>query len=320
MNRFINEADGSQTAFLDGNQPDRLCKPMVDHVEARGGAVKLSSPLREILVEDDGRILALMLESGERVEADEYILAMPVDVLKRLLPEKWSTMPFFRQLDELEGVPVINLQLWFDRKLNSLDGLAFSRSPLLSVYADMSRSCQEYYSEEKSMLELVFAPVTPEVGGSSNWLAKSDGDVVKATLDELSRLFPSEISAEPREGFARLLKSAVVRTPRSVYAATPGRNKFRPSQGTPIPNLTLAGCYTSQKFLGSMEGAVLAGKLAAESVSRRAIDPSFRPVVKPVHSSADKAWAPRKPKIRTSTEKATASTYGGGEITSKYET
>ena len=29
MNRFINEADGSQTAFLDGNQPERLCAPMV---------------------------------------------------------------------------------------------------------------------------------------------------------------------------------------------------------------------------------------------------------------------------------------------------
>lgn len=29
MNRFINEADGSQTAFLDGNAPDRLCAPMV---------------------------------------------------------------------------------------------------------------------------------------------------------------------------------------------------------------------------------------------------------------------------------------------------
>ena len=29
----------------------------------------------------------------------------------------------------------MNLQLWFDRKFeSSLDGLAFSRSPLLSVY------------------------------------------------------------------------------------------------------------------------------------------------------------------------------------------
>lgn len=54
---------------------------------------------------------------------------------------------------------------------------------------------------------------------------------------------------------AKLLKYAVVKVPRSVYAAIPGRNKFRPSQQTPIPNFTLAGDWTSQKFLGSMEGA-----------------------------------------------------------------
>jgi 15-cis-phytoene desaturase len=70
---------------------------------------------------------------------------------------------------------------------------------------------------------------------------------------------------------AKLLKYAVVKTPRSVYAAVPGRNKFRPSQKTPIPNFTLAGDWTSQKFLGSMEGAVLGGKLAAEVVADRAM-------------------------------------------------
>ena len=28
MNRFLNETHGSKTAFLDGNQPDRLCQPI----------------------------------------------------------------------------------------------------------------------------------------------------------------------------------------------------------------------------------------------------------------------------------------------------
>jgi 15-cis-phytoene desaturase len=62
----------------------------------------------------------------------------------------------------------------------------------------------------------------------------------------------------------------VTQVPRSVYAAIPGRNKYRPSQETPISNFTLAGDWTSQKFLGSMEGAVLAGKLAAEVIADKA--------------------------------------------------
>ena len=64
--------------------------------------------------------------------------------MKRILPKAWSTDPFFRQIDELEGlamrrdaegessegrllddlkspavcggIPVINIHLWFDRK------------------------------------------------------------------------------------------------------------------------------------------------------------------------------------------------------------
>jgi len=122
---------------------------------------------------------------------------------------------------------------------------------------------------------------------------------------------------------AKLLKYAVVRTPRSVYAAIPGRNKFRPSQRTPIPNFTLAGDWTSQKFLGSMEGAggdesvyhapiaqdylnmilysisfsvVLAGKLAAEVVSERAANLPYSGTVKAIEPSIVEKALRAKPK------------------------
>lgn len=256
MNRFLNEDNGLQMAFLDGNQPERLCEPMKQYIEARGGKVITSSPVKEIVTHDDGSVSHLLMRSGEKVIADEYISAMPVDIMRRFTPRAWSTMPYFKQMDELEGIPVINLHLWFDRKLTSVDHLCFSRSDLLSVYADMSVTCKEYYDPNKSMLELVFAPCSPIAGGKINWVSKSDEEIIQATLKELERIFPSEIAADNSK--AKLLKYAVVKVPRSVYAAIPGRNKYRPSQKTPIPNFTLAGDWTYQKFLGSMEGA---GKL-----------------------------------------------------------
>jgi 15-cis-phytoene desaturase len=272
MNRFLNETDGLQMAFLDGNQPDRLCAPMADHVKAGGGEVRMKARLKEFVLNDDGSVKCLKMTNGEEIVADEYVSAVPVDVMKRLLPKKWSNMPFFHQIQNLEGIPVINIHLWFDRKLQNVDHLCFSRSPLLSVYADMSTTCKEYYDEEKSMLELVFAPCSPLAGGNTNWIAKSNQEIVDATMKELERLFPLEIGPGSPDGVgAKLLKHAVVKTPRSVYAAIPGRNKYRPSQATPISNFTLAGDWTSQKFLGSMEGAVLGGKLAAEVVTDKAI-------------------------------------------------
>ena len=235
MNRFLNEDNGLQMAFLDGNQPDRLCEPMRNHIESKGGKVVMNAPVKEIVTKDDGSIDYLLLRSGEKIEADEYVSAMPVDIVKRMTPKKWQNMPYFRQFDELEGIPVINLHMWFDRKLKAVDHLCFSRSPLLSVYADMSVTCKEYYDPEKSMLELVFAPCSPLAGGNTNWIGKSDEEIIDATMGELARLFPTEIAADEKwpststqgpQGQAKLTKYTVVKVPRSVYAAIPGKLCF----------------------------------------------------------------------------------------------
>ena len=53
---------------------------------------------------------------------------------------------------------MINLHMWFDKKLKQVDHLCFSRSPLLSVYADMSTTCKEYWDTEKSMLGILPLP------------------------------------------------------------------------------------------------------------------------------------------------------------------
>ena len=294
MNRFINEADGSQTAFLDGNQPDRLCKPVVDHVTARGGQVLTGKPVSSIELNADNTVNCIKLADGSSVTADYYVSAMPVDVVKKVIPQAWSTMPYFRQLNELEGIPVINLQIWFDTKLKAIDGLCFSRSPLLSVYADMSVTCEEYEDPNKSMLELVFAPCSPVAGSDKNWIAAPDEEIIEATLKELERLFPTEIGPGAPSGGAKVEKSTVVRVPRSVYAAIPGRNKYRPSQTSPISNFVMAGDFASQKYLGSMEGAVLSGKLAAEVICDKAANRATKGI-KPIHESVASGAEPKAP-------------------------
>lgn len=93
-----------------------------------------------------------------------------------------------------------------------MDHLCFSRSPLLSVYADMSTTCKEYEDPKKSMLELVFAPCSPIAGSKTNWIMKSNEEIVEATMTELQRLFPTEIGPGASDGVgAKLIKSAVVK-------------------------------------------------------------------------------------------------------------
>ena len=88
MNRFINEADGSQTAFLDGNQPERLCAPMVSHVEQRGGKVHTGAAVKEICLTEGGTVRHLLMADGSEVQADYYVSAVPCDVFQRLSATK----------------------------------------------------------------------------------------------------------------------------------------------------------------------------------------------------------------------------------------
>jgi 15-cis-phytoene desaturase len=263
LNRFLQEKHGSKMAFLDGSPTERLCQPLIDYISERGGEVRLNAPLKEILLNADHTVKGFLLRgidgaADEVFTADLYVSAIPVDPLKSILPTPWQQMEFFQKLEGLEGVPVINLHLWFDRKITKIDHLLFSRSPLLSVYADMSNTCRAYANPDRSMLELVLAP-------AKDWITKPDEEIVSATMAELAKLFPDHFGGDNP---ARLLKYHLVKTPRSVYTATPGRQKHRPSQITPIANFYLSGDYTMQRYLASMEGAVLSGKLTAQAISQ----------------------------------------------------
>ncbi len=55
------------------------------------------------------------------------------------------------------------------------------------------------------MLELVFAP-------AEEWISRSYSDIIDATMNELARLFPDEISTDQSK--AKILKYHVVKTPR----------------------------------------------------------------------------------------------------------
>lgn len=51
-----------------------------------------------------------------------------------------------------------------------------------------------------------------------------------------------------------------------MYKTIPDCEPCRPLQRSPLEGFYLAGDYTKQKYLASMEGAVLSGKLCAQAI------------------------------------------------------
>ena len=70
----------------------------------------------------------------------------------------------------------------------------------------------------------------------------------------------------PSSSGLTLVWGNVVKLAQSLYREAPGVEPLRPDQRTPIPNFFLAGSYTRQDYIDSMEGATMSGHLAAAKI------------------------------------------------------
>jgi len=253
---FLRQNHASKMGLLKGSPAEFLTGPIASYVTEHGGTIQTEAKLKEVVLDDYDRrkVTALVLESGERIEADHFLFALPIHNLKKVIPsELYEGETFFANLKEISSVPVISAQLWIDRQVSYVDNLLFAPDGHIPVYADMGNTTPEYYCEGKSRFHVCVAP-------AKDLMKMSDEEVTEIVWNDLRDCFPD--SAKD----AKLIKSVIVRIPNSVYRPAPGIDQYRPSQKTPVKNLFLAGGYTHQMFYDSMEGAVASGKLAAQEL------------------------------------------------------
>ena len=63
----------------------------------------------------------------------------------------------------------------------------------------------------------------------------------------------------------------MVKVSHSLYREAPGMEPFRPDQKTSFNNFFLAGSYTKQDYIDSMEGATMSGHLAASAMLSKSV-------------------------------------------------
>lgn len=279
---FATKTDASVLRMLNGSPADRLLKPITDYIEAKGGRIHLRSGCKEVLYEDDGdgglRITGLKVGPAGRerpVTADAYVAALDVPGIQRFVPAPWrERWAFFDNIYKLVGVAVITVQLRYDgwvtemsndpakvkdlARARGINNLLYSADTYFSCFADLAlTSPVEYFREgQGSLMQCVITPAVP-------YMAWTNEAIAAETDRQIRTLFPS----------ARGLKlqwHSIVKIGQSLYREAPGMDPFRPDQVTPIPNFFLAGSYTKQDYIDSMEGATLSGRQCAYSILKAA--------------------------------------------------
>ena len=276
-----------------------------DAILQRGGEVRTRAVVRAIRF-SGARVASVVLDSGNELTADHYLSAVPHTALLDLLPPTVvDREPVFANLRRLETAPITGVHFWLDRPVLSepfltvLDcttqwifnkSLLFSASvaqALLPVHSGIAagppapsggagtpagdsssagaRHGMPSPSDEFRVSNFEFRPSSSTqylqlvISASRSLIPLSRQEIIDLCLRELREILPVARDA-------RLLKATVIKEITATFSPTPGSDRLRPGQRTPIDNLFLAGDWTSTSWPATMEGAVRSGYLAAEAI------------------------------------------------------
>jgi len=272
---FATKTEASRLNMLTGSPDEYLSQPILRYIQERGAKVHTRRQTRRILfAEQDGetQVTGLAIANGDSedlITADVYLAACDVPGIQRLLPAEWRKWPQFDNIYKLEAVPVVTVQLRFDgwvtemkdaeqrRQLDhaaGLNNLLYSADADFSCFSDLALSSpNDYYREgQGSLMQVVLTPGDP-------FIKMSNEDIAQHALKQIYDLFPSARDLN-------MTWSNVVKLAQSLYREQPGMEPYRPAQKTPIANFFLAGSYTAQDYIDSMEGATISGKQAAAAI------------------------------------------------------
>ena len=233
-----------------------------EYISARGGEVRLRSSVESFHAEFAG--VKLLLDSGQEA-FDFAVLAVPFDVLSRMLPDTSAAEPLRQTLARFETSPITGIHLWFDRQITDLEHAVlldrtiqwmFHKSKLRQATSSGGSNGRAGRAPESngSYVELV-------VSSSKTLVEKSRNDITELALSELREFFPGARDA-------KLVKSAVIKEVHATYSPRPGIEIHRPQPETVWPRIFLAGDWTATGWPATMEGAVRSGYSAAQCVAR----------------------------------------------------
>mmetsp|Transcript_12001 Transcript_12001/g.17316 ORF Transcript_12001/g.17316 Transcript_12001/m.17316 type:complete len:558 (+) Transcript_12001:471-2144(+) len=289
FNLFAVRSEASILRMCEGSPNTYLHEPLVQYLEQRGVNFHLNSRIRDIVhdLDADGKpslvksVVYSSKNDGTQVTQDFDIIIAACDLpgIKKLLPESFRKYKLFDNIYSLDAVPVITVQLRFNgwvTELNDvkraqdvttgdqsngkgagIDNLLYSADADYSCFADLAiTSPADYYKPgEGSLLQVVITP-------ADKYMGMSNDDIAAEMLRQTNVLFPSSTLLE-------CTWTSVVKLGQSLYREAPGMDKYRPTQVTTIPNFFLAGSYTYQDYIDSMEGATKSGLACADVVLQR---------------------------------------------------
>jgi squalene-associated FAD-dependent desaturase len=242
---FLDRADAADIGIAAVPFADLHDAPARRALERAGARVELRSAVRGITVDPRGVGVAV---GGESLRVDAVILAAPADVSASLAPPAAEIDA--SALARLGASPIVNLHVWFDRRVTDLSLVAGWQTPLQWIFDRTQAS-----GVERGQL------LTVSLSAADEWLGRSRAELREVFVPAFRALFPAACEARVLDFFA-------LSDPAATFLQVPGTRRLRPVAATRHPAVWLAGAWTDTGWPATMEGAVRSGEAAAQAALR----------------------------------------------------
>jgi uncharacterized protein with NAD-binding domain and iron-sulfur cluster len=223
-------------------------------IRQRGGEIRFRAGIESFGAQGNAVHVAA---NGQQEDFDYLVMAVPFDILARMLPEGSESAPLAAKLTHFTTSPITGIHLWFDREVTGLDHAVLLDRTIQWMFHKSRLLEGRDKNREKgsgSYIELV-------VSCSRSLVEKSKAEIVEMAVREAQEFFPDA-------RMAKLVKSTVIKEVNATYSPGPGMDQYRPAADTAWPRVFLAGDWTATGWPATMEGAVRSGYLAAEALTR----------------------------------------------------
>jgi 15-cis-phytoene desaturase len=227
-----------------GGMTKVMAGPIARHIRAKGGEIILGQPVKRI--HKAGETFTVTT-AKRKYEADAVVLAASLRPAQEIIRNSFKGGSFNPML-KLLTMPSVTFQIELSEPSMEQDRTTFGPLTCMASFTEQSRTT---FRGSKGRLSIILTP--PE-----KFIDMKPADIMQQVMLDAKRL---GINLE-----GKVLDYRKVVIPHDFYKLSPRMEVLRPRHKTSLPGFFLAGDYTRQKYMATMEGAVFSGKRAARLV------------------------------------------------------
>lgn len=253
MNTKLNEASAEafvkllSKMFLNGNKASTIVLPKVPlsrlfidpaikYIELRSAKCSVSESLKSISTSQN-EIIKITTNKREITDFDYLILAIPHHAYKNLK----SNTKILNDINiNMPTSPIITLHIWLKKELFEYKFMGLINSQIHWIFRN-----KDHYS-------IV-------ISASDKYTELNNSEIFNLLILEISKYFPTFSNND-------VLDYKIINEKKATIKCTIENEKIRGNINSPYNNLLFAGDWTNTDLPGTIEGAILSGKNAANII------------------------------------------------------